>query len=68
MPQLRHDPSPLSTLSEGSCLVLAVLLAEVNLLREALDLPPRTPPDMRDQLRLAIKDLHAVRRHQQGDT
>ena len=63
MPRIAHEADPQRVLSATERLVLTVLLQEINLLREAVGAPPRTPQDIRQAIR---GYLRAHRPHQQG--
>jgi hypothetical protein len=55
MPRLDHRPG-LDTFAYETQMVMRLLMDEINILREALDLAPRTPQQVRQAVRDYIAD------------
>ncbi len=61
MPRLDHRLDAVQALRPEDALFVQVLLTEINVLRLALNLPPRTLDDLRPMLQKAARTQAALR-------
>ncbi len=67
MPRFDHRVQAAHLLRPGDTVLVDLLLAEINVLREALNLPPRTVADVHETLCTSVRTQARPPHHERGN-